>query len=123
MDYPKMLYKGGNAYDPETGRAVPHQDTLVVNDPAEEAAAEAEGFEVAKLPEDLGDDTLADSAGDDLILGHEGEDTLGGAGDETVAGEAGDDTLGGSAGADILADDPNTAAVVDAEQPAEEPGA
>lgn len=89
--YPKMLYLGGVAYDPETGKAVPHQNTLVVNDAAEEAAAEAEGYAAAVLPE---------AAEEPEALGEAGEPEAGG--DETLTPPEGDETLSGAEGADSL---------------------
>lgn len=103
--YPRMLYKGGEAYT-ESGHGVPHQDTRVVADEAEEDAARAEGFEPANLPEP-GDDTLSADAGDDTILGGEGDETLSGdAGDDTLAGSEGDDTLMGGEGNDHAPESP-----------------
>lgn len=49
-EYPKMLYRGGEAYA-EGGRAAPHQNTRVVEDAEEEAAAREDGFGDATVPE------------------------------------------------------------------------
>jgi hypothetical protein len=42
-EYPKMLYLGGEVRL-ESGRAVPHQNTRLVGDEAEEAEAREAGF-------------------------------------------------------------------------------
>lgn len=62
-EFPKMLYRGGQAYG-ETGHGVPHQDTIVVNDHDEEAAAREDGFSEAAV-------TLEAEAGDETITGSE----------------------------------------------------
>ena len=46
-EYPKCLYKGGIAYDVETGRHVPHQYMRTVEGPEEEAEARADGYAAA----------------------------------------------------------------------------
>lgn len=43
-EFPKMLYRGGNAYDGATGRGVPPADTRLVSNAEEEAEARSEGF-------------------------------------------------------------------------------
>lgn len=93
-EYPKMLYKGGSAYDGDTGHGVGHQHTRVVADADEEQEARDEGYSEAQLPE----------GGEDTVEGSDGAETVGGeGGPETVEGQAGADSVEGAAGADSVA--------------------
>jgi len=101
--YPKMLYRGGHAYT-ETGKGVPHQDTLVVNDEAEEAAAVADGFAAAQeaaQPGDADHAAEAEGAPQDVepVEGH-AETDAGSEAHDTLAGDEAHDNVEGDAGAD-----------------------
>lgn len=103
-DYPVMLYRDGVAYDPESGRPVGRQHTLVVESAEQEDEAKAEGFIRAVLPELAAKET------------HESPECAEG-GDSTTEGDAGHDTLEGGAGADHVEPahpgDPDHAAAVE----------